>query len=352
MGRMKSSCDRWASAEVWLQMDAYCADKGGNATLILMCCTLIFPIHIYMFSLSAPFLYLHFFSPSYHFHFYLQLFACSFSAYLSFAFASLSLFMAQIIPARLESLYSSQDREEIRSIKSFCGTPPPAKRTEMIKSRCSGLQQIPTCSPVQFTLFTIRQNLLEVLCFPCALPGGDGEKETLWVWVANVRPKHSVVLPLSHFLPNNPWSTEQLVFPFLSNFFQLPTWLLLSRGRLSGLEPGSWLVTCFPVAREEFPEDEWYAGCSQGTGGLPNLTSKLGQERPHICFHQRKGMLVETGSSGAYLTLLLSSSHPQPPARHWGCAVTRAVIVREGETGYCCSLEHLREGKGTQQLPK
>lgn len=180
MGRMKTSCDRWASAEVWDQMDAYCADKGGNTTLILMWCTSILPIHIYMFSLSLHLSFIFIFSsPSYHFHLYLQLFPCSFSAYLSFASASVSLFVAQIIPARLESLYSSQDREEIRSIKSFCGTSPPAKWMEMIKPRCSGLQQISTSSPVQFTLFTIRQNLLEVLCFPCALPGGEGEKKTL-----------------------------------------------------------------------------------------------------------------------------------------------------------------------------
>lgn len=47
----------------------------------------------------------------------------------------------------------------------------------------------------------------------------------------------------------------------------------------------------------------------RGMGELPSLTRKLGQERPHIRFHQRKGMFVETGNSKAYLTLLLSSSH-------------------------------------------
>jgi len=47
----------------------------------------------------------------------------------------------------------------------------------------------------------------------------------------------------------------------------------------------------------------------RGTGELPNLTGKPGQERPDIRFHQRKGMFVETGNNGAYLTLLLSSSH-------------------------------------------
>lgn len=55
----------------------------------------------------------------------------------------------------------------------------------------------------------------------------------------------------------------------------------------------------------------------RGTGQLPNLTGKLGQERPHICFHQRKRMFVETGNSGAYLTSLFSSSHSsQSQAQH------------------------------------
>lgn len=47
----------------------------------------------------------------------------------------------------------------------------------------------------------------------------------------------------------------------------------------------------------------------RGTGELPNRANKLSQERPHIRFHQRKGMLVETGNIGAYLTLLSSSLH-------------------------------------------
>lgn len=190
-------------------------------------CSLIFPIPIYtFFSLSAPFLYLLFSSPSYHFHFYLQLFLYSFSIYLSFAFVSVSLFVAQITRARLESLYSSQDREEIRSIKSFCGMPPPAKWMEMIKSWCSGLQQIPTSSPVQFTLFTIRQNLSEVFCFPCAVLGGEGARQvsqkTLWIWVSNMRLKHSIVLPLSHFLPNNLWALNNLFFPFSASCSSYP----------------------------------------------------------------------------------------------------------------------------------
>lgn len=69
----------------------------------------------------------------------------------------------------------------------------------------------------------------------------------------------------------------------------------------------------------------------RGTGGLPNLTSRVGQERPHICFLQRKGMFVEIGSSGAYLTLLLSSSHSQPPAQHQACALTSTVVSRSGD---------------------
>lgn len=55
MGRMKTSWVRWASAEVWVQMGAYCADKRGNVALILMWCTLILSIHIYRFSLSVHF---------------------------------------------------------------------------------------------------------------------------------------------------------------------------------------------------------------------------------------------------------------------------------------------------------
>lgn len=48
MGKMKTSCDRWASAEAWVQMGMHTM----LTSLILMCCTLIFPIHIYKFSLS------------------------------------------------------------------------------------------------------------------------------------------------------------------------------------------------------------------------------------------------------------------------------------------------------------
>lgn len=94
------------------------------------------------------------------------------------------------------------------------------------------------------------------------------------------------------------------------------------------LAPGCWPDSLWPG--RNFQRISGIQAALRGTGGLPNLTSKLGQERPLICFHQRKGMFVETGSSGAFLTLLLSSSHSQPPAWHWACAVTSPGTGEKG----------------------
>lgn len=92
-----------------------------------------FPIHIYhifsMLFISLP-LFLSFILLPSICHFYLQFFLYSFSASLPFAFAFaclISLSVVQISPARMESLSSFQDREDIRSIGSLWDMSPPAK---------------------------------------------------------------------------------------------------------------------------------------------------------------------------------------------------------------------------------
>lgn len=114
-----------------------------------------------------------------------------------------------------------------------------------MKSWCSGWQQISTSSPVQFTLFTIRQNLTKVFFFPSNTPGGAGRscrhcRRPCAFGSSNTRLQHSIALPLSHFLPNNLWALNNLFFPFSVTFFQLPTWLLLSGERLSKF--GAWFL--------------------------------------------------------------------------------------------------------------
>lgn len=80
--------------------------------------------------------------------------------------------------------------------------------------------------------------------------------------------------------PDNLWALKTLFVPFSATLFQLPTWLLLRRESLMNLEPRSWLVTCFPVVREEFPEDERYVCWSQGNWGTakPNQQAEPGKE--------------------------------------------------------------------------
>lgn len=154
--------------------------------------------------------------------------------------------------------------------------------------------------------------------------------------------------PISSQITSEHWTTYFSHSQRL--FFSYPPGSFWAEGDsvVWSLAPGWWPVSLWPG--RNFQRTSGMQAALRGTGWLPNLTSKLGQERPHICFHQRKGMFVETGSSGAYLTLPLSSPCSEPPAPHWGCAITSTVLVREVEMGYCCSLEHLREGKGSPWL--
>lgn len=201
--------------------DAYHIDKEHSANLILMWCTLIIPIHIYMFSLSLHlsfifiFLLLH----------TIFIFTSSFFPVLSQHICplplslSLSLWLKLSLP---DQKVSTLPKTEMRSIKSFCGMPPGAKWMKMIKSWCSGLQWISISSPGQSTLFTIRQNLSEVFCFLCALPEGEESQKTLWVWVSNMKLKHSTVLPLPNFLPNNLGAPNNL-FSLSQHLFFIPS---------------------------------------------------------------------------------------------------------------------------------
>lgn len=120
-------------------------------------CVLIFPSTFTTFSLSPHFFL---FLSSSHSHYFLPFatFTSSFLYVLSRHLClSLLPLLTQISPARLENLYFFQGNEEIRSIGSIWGMPPPAKQMEKMKSWCSGSQQISTFSPVRFTLFTIRK---------------------------------------------------------------------------------------------------------------------------------------------------------------------------------------------------
>lgn len=94
------------------------------------------------------------------------------------------------------------------------------------------------------------------------------------------------------------WTT---IFPFLSNFFSAAH-LAPSEQRETpwvwSLAPGWWPVSLWPKRYFQKMSDR-HANL-RGTGSCQTSTGKLGQERPHICFHQRKGMFVETGNSGTY----------------------------------------------------
>lgn len=155
-----------------------------------------------------------------------------------------------------------------------------------MKSWCSGSQQISASSLVQFTVFTIRQNLTKMFCFPSAVPRGGG-------WCRHCRRPCAFGSPTQDYSAALPFQcpiSSQITSELWTTYFSLSQWLFFSYPPGSSwavrdsasLEPGSWLVTCFPVAGEEFPEDKWYACRSQGNWGAAKSNRQTGPGKaPH-----------------------------------------------------------------------
>lgn len=141
-------------------------------------CTLIFPIPIYtFFSLSAPFLYLLFSSPSYHFHFYLQLFPYSFSEYLSFALSlSPSLWLKLPVPDwKVSTLPKTEKRLEASSPFVACHHLPNGwRRLNPYVLACSRYPHPAQCSLLSSQL---GKTYLKCSASPVLYWGGEGARQ-------------------------------------------------------------------------------------------------------------------------------------------------------------------------------
>lgn len=272
MGRMKTSWVRWASAEVWVQMGAYCADKRGNVALILMWCTLILSIHIYRFSLSVHFSFIFIFPLLHTIFISTSRFFLVLSQHICPLSLCPSLWLKFSLPDwKVSTLPKAEKGLEASSPFVAHHHLPNGQR--WLNPDFLACSRYP--HPVQCSLLSLQlgRTIWSALLPLCPARGWGSQADLSEDLVSLGHQYESESTALSSQITSEHWTTY---FLHSQHLFQLPTWLLLSRGWLSGLEPGSWLVICFPLAREEFPEDKWYAGYSQGNWGAPKPNQQTG----------------------------------------------------------------------------
>lgn len=192
-----------------------------------------------------------------------------------------------------------------------------------------------------------------MFCSPSTMPGDRGSRKHCRRPCAFGSPTQYCSAALPFHCP----ISSQVTFALWAIDFSLSQWFFSATHLappeqrdiqwVQSLAPGWWPVSLW--LGRNFQRTSGMHADLRGTGQLPNLTSKLGQERPHICFHQRKGMFAVTGNSGAYLTpLLFTFFLVSSPALSLSCH--KHWMARQGETCYCCSLDHLRRDKKSYWL--
>lgn len=164
-----------------------------------------------------------------------------------------------------------------------------------------------------------------MFCSPTAIPGkgvrGSHRRPCAF---GSPSSAYRTALPFCHTISSQITSELWRAYFSLSQqfFFSYPPGFFWAERDSWSLEPSSWLVTCFPVAREEFPEDERYACWSQGNWGAakPSQQAEPGKA-PHTLSPEERNVsgnweYWSLFNSAVFFVALLASSPVRSSACH------------------------------------